>query len=665
MMATIVLKVTLLLMLGWTLTRVLRQRSAATRHFVWCVALAGCVAVAGVEALAPRLEVKVPRGAAFEAAAPAASLRAGWKPAERPAGSRRSATPGSVDRTELPSLPTLWGLGVAATLAWSLIGHLALAWVARKARTIDTIDGVSVRSTDRISAPVTCGWRTPVILLPVEAEAWPEERLRAALEHELAHIARRDFFTQAAARLVAALYWFHPLAWLALARLRAESEHACDDRVLSGGMTAADYAAHLLAVAQGALARRHGAVFGVAMARPSELESRLIAVLDDTRSRGLLSRRTGVAAAMLVAVVLLPIAAAKEKAEKAEKSVKADTAKQRADRPSSVVNHSIPASPGETLTLDLPTGAGIDMAAWDEPSVHVQVEFRGNDAANTTVGVARDGKGVRVTSEYVGRNEVQSSSLFLTIHAPRRFNLDVHSAGGTIELDGLEGTFRGTTGGGEMTLSNLRGTAKLSSGGGAITVTDSQLDGDVSTGGGRISILRVRGNLRGSSGSGPVVYSEDKDESGHGLRVHKPGGPIEIGRVEGSVDASTGGGDVSIGPVSGGVHASTGGGDVHIDVENLEGVEPIVDVTTGSGTVVIELPANVDARFELETAYTENFRRATRIESDWNVEQRTSPTWDDQEGTPRRYVRARGTAGSGRGLVRIKAINGDVVVKKR
>ena len=77
--------------------------------------------------------------------------------------------------------------------------------------------------------PLTWGLFRPVIVLPSGAEHWPEDRRRIVLSHELAHIARHDWLLQICAELVRALYWFHPLAWLAAARLRQESERACDD----------------------------------------------------------------------------------------------------------------------------------------------------------------------------------------------------------------------------------------------------------------------------------------------------------------------------------------------------------------------------------------------------------------------------------------------------
>ena len=130
------------------------------------------------------------------------------------------------------------------------------------------------------------------------------------------------------------------------------------------------------------------------------------------------------------------------------------------------------------------------------------------------------------------------------------------------------------------------------------------------------------------------------------------------------VDAHTGGGDIEIGPVAGSVSAVTGAGRVRVTLVDAEGAEQSVEIRSGSGQVIVELPASFNGRIELETAYTRAFGRATRIESPWDLEREETTAWESNRGTPRRFVRARGVAGSGGGLVRINTVNGDIILRR-
>ncbi len=103
--------------------------------------------------------------------------------------------------------------------------------------------------------PLAVGRRRPQILLPVDCNRWTAEKCRVVLAHELSHVARHDVFWQVVARLACAVYWFHPLAWLAERRMRVERELACDDAVLRAGSQPDQYAAVLLDVAA-AISRR-------------------------------------------------------------------------------------------------------------------------------------------------------------------------------------------------------------------------------------------------------------------------------------------------------------------------------------------------------------------------------------------------------------------------
>ena len=154
---------------------------------------------------------------------------------------------------------------------------------------------------------MTSGFLNPVVVLPIDARDWDSERRRVVLVHELAHVARHDYFAQLIATLVCALFWFHPFAWLAAARLRAEAEHAADDQVLNAGTVGIAYATHLLDIA-----RRHSdnwtPTAAVGMVRSSRLEGRFRAMLDATRSRAAVSTRLQILATSLTMCAMIPFA---------------------------------------------------------------------------------------------------------------------------------------------------------------------------------------------------------------------------------------------------------------------------------------------------------------------------------------------------------------------
>jgi outer membrane protein assembly factor BamB/beta-lactamase regulating signal transducer with metallopeptidase domain len=167
----------------------------------------------------------------------------------------------------------------------------------------------AISETDQISSPICVGLFRPSVLLPVTWRDWSASDLETVLAHELAHIARRDVPWQTLARFTAALYWFNPLVWIAVWRMRVERELACDDWVLRQGQPSTTYARCLLDVAAIAMRRRpHLAqAAAVAMAARGGLERRLVAILDPARRRSPLSRRAAVVLSLSAAVLAIAI----------------------------------------------------------------------------------------------------------------------------------------------------------------------------------------------------------------------------------------------------------------------------------------------------------------------------------------------------------------------
>jgi beta-lactamase regulating signal transducer with metallopeptidase domain len=126
---------------------------------------------------------------------------------------------------------------------------------------------------------------SPVVVLPVSVASLPQEQLRMVLEHELAHVRRRDPLWAWVFEAFRAIYWFHPLAWVLLKRSHLAREMAADDLVLLDGRDAEAYAACL-----GAAALRHQTqapppLPALAFVRQHPVLARLHAILDARRRR--------------------------------------------------------------------------------------------------------------------------------------------------------------------------------------------------------------------------------------------------------------------------------------------------------------------------------------------------------------------------------------------
>ncbi len=358
-LADAAVRATALLGIAATIAALAGSRAAVLRHFVWALALVGVLILPLAGAVLPGVPVPVPMPWTAGGVQPAAA--AGTRPAVAEPGVGPQAHPavepaawpaaaGTRDRGPAPAPPAdalrgsggigaaetaspdpaapwstlllaIWGVGAVAFAAWPVASIWNIRRLVAQAAPVTAHDWldplrdvcarldirrpVRLLQSDHVAMPMTWGWRQPVILLPAMASDWQSPRRTVVLRHELAHVKRADVVTQSLAQWVCAAYWFNPVVWFAAFRLRVEREQACDDEVLRLGTRASDYANHLLAIARQCRAPGPSTSAGVAMARPSQLERRLRAILDPT-----VRRATGRCPAVLATVVLIGAALA-------------------------------------------------------------------------------------------------------------------------------------------------------------------------------------------------------------------------------------------------------------------------------------------------------------------------------------------------------------------
>jgi len=319
------LKSTAVLAAAWLVAVLLRRRSAAARHLVWTAASAALLALPFLSLALPALPVTMarvllPPGVVFQATATASD-----KATASGVQHRTSASIPLQPRPWRPdwrlTLMLLWSAGSAVSfvrmaIAWAAIERirrtstpLLIADLAALTEPLGLHDEVDVLETRPGSMPMSFGLLRPAVFLPAEAAEWDQERRHIVLLHELAHVRRGDFAAHLLARTALGLYWWNPLAWIAWREFLKEQERAADDLVLTAGAPAAEYAGHLLEIARTMQAAPAIGWAALAMARRSQLEGRLLAILDSGVNRKTPRRASAWVAALLAVAIVAPLAA--------------------------------------------------------------------------------------------------------------------------------------------------------------------------------------------------------------------------------------------------------------------------------------------------------------------------------------------------------------------
>ncbi len=331
----------------------LRKKSAAARHAVWTAAVIGHLALPVLALLVPQWRLSLlpapgwlatptvsqtesaqrpPAGQPVAAVTESAPVEQGTPVANNaPATGVQSTGPvaSAIEWPTISVLGMLWLLGAGVVLmrlafgTWQ-VGRLAkhgdrvddgewLSLTQRIAKRLGITRPLTLLRGDSLAVPVTWGVVYPAVLLPPESNEWPEERRRFVLVHEMAHVKRFDALTQLLAQITVAILWFDPFVWYAVHRMRVEREHACDDYVIREGTTPSLYAGELLEMVQSIGLPRHEntapAFAALAMARRSEFEGRMLAILDKRQDRNTLDRRHAVLATIALVLLVTPLAA--------------------------------------------------------------------------------------------------------------------------------------------------------------------------------------------------------------------------------------------------------------------------------------------------------------------------------------------------------------------
>ncbi|MDE2677447.1 MAG: 6-bladed beta-propeller [Gemmatimonadota bacterium] len=324
----LVVRATILLSAALALAWLARKGPAGVRHLLWTITFALLLGLPVVSFLGLSWEVPVFRSASmpteqrFFEIRPIQADANGFitPPASESslplAGPTRQVQVGEPD---LPARPIprpllFWAVGCAIGLTSLVLGGVRFARLVRTAspvrdpalirqaealrQRLGIHDDVELLVSQTTTTPMTGGLLRRVILFPASAAEWSPELWRVVLMHEMVHVRRRDVLRHLMGRTVLALYWFHPLSWVATMLAATASEEACDQEVLTLGTRPSEYAAHLLALAGSTSARRPVLTLPMSQQSHSQLERRIMAILSPFRPS-----RSGIGTALMVTVL--------------------------------------------------------------------------------------------------------------------------------------------------------------------------------------------------------------------------------------------------------------------------------------------------------------------------------------------------------------------------
>jgi beta-lactamase regulating signal transducer with metallopeptidase domain len=234
-----------------------RRVSLSARHHAAYGALALGVAAAVATGWVLSRPLPVPTALATETLATgtlAAASVAASSTASAPALIRAASTPAALAEPlsrAVRMLALIWTLGLSF-LAVRLLGGWWLAVrIRRRARPVRSASllaaqhaltrrlglrgEVPLLESCDVDAPVTMGWRRPVVLVPRDRVDDGGVTLAPLLAHELAHVRHGDYAANLVQTAVDALFFLCPGArWLS-ARVRAIREYRCDDLAVAMG----------------------------------------------------------------------------------------------------------------------------------------------------------------------------------------------------------------------------------------------------------------------------------------------------------------------------------------------------------------------------------------------------------------------------------------------
>jgi DUF4097 and DUF4098 domain-containing protein YvlB len=242
-------------------------------------------------------------------------------------------------------------------------------------------------------------------------------------------------------------------------------------------------------------------------------------------------------------------------ADKATPAEEFEEVAKGAEGTNAVLTKSFPVTPGGQLVMEVDRGP-IEVASGEGGQVEVEVTRRikggtgaaaGEVLAAHQIDFAHEGNKVEIHAQFpkgakVSDRDKSRLQAEYKIVVPKKFNLDLKTAGGHIKIGDLEGEAKAVTAGGALKFGNIQGAVQGRTAGGEITLASASSTVNVNTAGGRIDLGELQGETTAKTAGGSIKVAKCKAK----LLAETSGGEIAVRKALNTVKAKTAGGSISV-----------------------------------------------------------------------------------------------------------------------
>jgi|WetSurMetagenome_2_1015567.scaffolds.fasta_scaffold36568_2 DUF4097 and DUF4098 domain-containing protein YvlB len=213
-----------------------------------------------------------------------------------------------------------------------------------------------------------------------------------------------------------------------------------------------------------------------------------------------------------------------------------------------IIEQSLPTSQGKTLIVKSDCG-DLNISTWNKDEAYVKITGNDNAKEKMEFNIEEKNGDIYVTAKKSsGIKFLENTNLKIDISIPEKFNTEISTAGGDINLGNLTGNVDMKTAGGDIVLKSIKGNTDLKTAGGDIKVESFNGNFSAKTAGGDIIISGSDGSIEAKTAGGDITVKYTGENKG--MELSTAGGNVSLYLPENfsaNIDLKTSSGDIKMG----------------------------------------------------------------------------------------------------------------------